>query len=93
MIAVNLLLASLSALAVTAQGGGKKKSGYDDIPQFGGPRSAGANLKEDNEIRKSFFRIEGIDEALKLWFGWKGDPNKKYGFSFGLVGTAGIIAH
>jgi porin len=72
------------ALPAVAEEESQTKSGYEDVPQFGGPSSVGANLKEDNEIRKPFFRIEGIDNALKPWFDWKGDLNKKYGFSFGL---------
>ena len=84
LIAVKLLIASVFAVATVAQESGETKSGYEDVPQFGGPSSVGANLKEDNEIRKPFFRLEGIDKALKPWFDWKGDLNKKYGFSFGL---------
>ena len=83
-VAVKLLLASVFAVAIFAQESGETKSGYEDVPQFGGPSSVGANLKEDNEIRKPFFRLEGIDKALKPWFDWKGNLNNKYGFSFGL---------
>ena len=66
------------ALPAVAQEESQTKSGYEDVPQFGGPSSVGANLKEDNEIRKPFFRLEGIDKALKPWFDWKGSLNKKF---------------
>ena len=64
------------------------KSDYGDVPQFGGPSSVGGNLKEDDEVRKPWFRIEGIDKTLKPWFDWKGRLNKNYGLSFGLDYTA-----
>lgn len=66
----------------------KTTSSYEDVPQFGGPGSVGADLKEDDEVTKPWFRIEGIDNALKPWFDWKGDLNKKYRLSLGLDYTA-----
>ena len=70
VLAIHLLFASILAVAVTAQEGDKTKSGYEDISQFGGRSSVGANLKEDDEIRKPLFRIEGINNALKPCFDW-----------------------
>jgi len=84
VLACVILLLLVSTPPVAAQEDTKSKSGYDDIPQFGGPSSVGANLKEDNEYREPLFRIEGIDNSLKPWFDWKGDLNKKFGLSFGL---------
>ena len=66
----------------------KYKSGYEDIPQFGGPNSVGAQLEEDNEEKVPLLRIPVIDQALKPWFDWKGNLNKNYGLSFGLDYTA-----
>jgi hypothetical protein len=66
----------------------RSKSGFEDVPQFGGPNSVGATLSEDDEVSKPWFRLEGIDKALKPWFDWKGRLNKNYGLSFGLDYTA-----
>jgi hypothetical protein len=70
MLAIDLLFSSVLEVAVAAQEGDKTKSGYDDISQFGGPSSVGANLKEADEIKTPFHRLENIDNALKPWFGW-----------------------
>ena len=48
----------------------------------------GGNLREDDEVRKPWFRLEGIDQAVKPWFDWKGHLNKDHGLSFGLDYTA-----
>jgi porin len=61
----------------------KTKSGYEDVPQFGGPSSTGAQLEENDEVREPLLRFPGIDKALKPWFDFKANLNKKHGFSFG----------
>lgn len=71
------------SLPAGAQEESQTKSGFEDVPQFGGPSSVGAILREDNEVRKPFFRLEGIDNALKPYFAWKGNLNEKYGLSIG----------
>jgi porin len=87
LVCTVLVLIAL-ALPATAKEDSKTKSGYEDVPQFGGPGSVGSVLKEDDELRKPWFRLEGINKALKTWFDWKGRLNKNYGFSFGLDYTA-----
>jgi porin len=63
----------------------KYKSGYEDVPQFGGPSSAGAQLEEDNRVpEKPVFRFDGLQRALKPYYGFKEGLNKNYGLSFGL---------
>jgi len=76
------------ALPVAAQEASQTKSGFEDVPQFGGPSSVGGSLREDDEVRKPWFRLEGVDRALQPWFDWKGGLNKDYGLSFGLDYTA-----
>jgi porin len=81
-------LTGTMALPVTAKEDSKTKSGYEDVPQFGGPSSTGAQLEEDNAVAVSLLRFPAIDKALKPWYDWKGRLNKNYGFSFGLDYTA-----
>jgi porin len=64
------------------------KSGYGDVPQFGGPGSVGDTLKEDDKTSKPWFRLESVDRFLSPWFDWKGAMNKNYGLSLGLDYTA-----
>jgi len=66
----------------------KYKSGFAEIPQFGGPSSVGAQLEEDNVEKVPLLRFPAIDRALTPWFDWKGDLNENYGLSFGLDYTA-----
>ncbi len=37
-----------------AQEASKTKSGYEDVPQFGGPGSVVSDLKEDDEVRDPY---------------------------------------
>ncbi len=60
------------------------KSGYEDVPQFGGPSSVGAELEEADEIKEPLLRLAVIDRSLKPWFDMKDRINKKLGLSFGL---------
>ena len=83
ILAFIALIVALS-LPVSAQDESKSKSGFEDVPQFGGPSSVGGSLREDDEVKKPWFRLEGIDRALTPWFDWKGRLNKNYGISFGL---------
>jgi len=76
------------ALPATAQENLKTKSGYDHVPQFGGPSSTGAQLEEDNAVTVPLLRFPSIDKALKPWFDWKGRLNEDHGLSFGLDYTA-----
>jgi hypothetical protein len=53
---------------VAGQEQSSTRSGFDDVPQFGGPGSVGSNLKEEDEIRKPICRLKSVDKALKPWF-------------------------
>jgi porin len=79
-------------LPAAAQEESQTKSGYEDVPQFGGPSSTGAQLEEDNRVRVPLLRLPVIDRALKPWFDWKGSLNENYGLSFGLDYTALVQA-
>jgi porin len=64
------------------------KSGYEDIPEFGGPSSTGTQLRMDDAVKEPAFRLPGFDRFLKPWFDWKGRVNEKLGLAFGLNYTA-----
>jgi porin len=87
LVCTVLVLIAL-ALPAAAKEGSKTKSGYEDVPQFGGPSSTGAQLEEDNAVTVPLLRFPAIDKALKPWFDWKGRLNNNYGFSFGFDYTA-----
>lgn len=60
------------------------KSGYEEVPQFGGPSSVGAELQETDEVKEPFFRFPKIDQTLKPWFDLKERINRRLGLQFGL---------
>jgi porin len=83
-ILVIMALTTILFLPVFGQEGSNTKSGYEDVPQFGGPNSVGGILIEDDAVRKPWFRLESVDRVLQPWFDWKEGLNRDYGLSFGL---------
>ena len=81
---VIMALTAILFLPVFGQEGSNTKSGYEDVPQFGGPNSVGGILIEDDAVRKPWFRLESVDRVLQPWFDWKEGLNRDYGLSFGL---------
>jgi len=66
----------------------QSRSGYSDVPEFGGPSSVGAGLRQDDETKAGLIRLNFLDRALKPWFDFKGRVNKRIGLAFGLDYTA-----
>ena len=83
MMCAIVMLVFLAAPA-TAQEDGKSRSGYEDIPRFGGPSSVGAQLEEDSKAPEApVFRFDGLQRGLKPYFDFKERLNKDRGLSFG----------
>jgi porin len=86
--AAMLLVALLSGKTALAQESGqvqKSQSGYENVPDFGGPNSVGGTLKED-DIQGSEF--EGFKNFFEPYFGFKKRMNKEYGLAFSFDYTA-----
>jgi porin len=60
------------------------KSGYDDLPEFGGPDGVSQSLKRDDEERESTFQFDGLQRGLKPYFDWKRRINDEHGVALGL---------
>ena len=75
-----VLLISTGLNPVVAEQSG---SSFDDVPQFGGPSSVGAELRDDATDKKPAFRFESIDNFLQPYFDFKTRTNKDHGFAFG----------
>jgi len=78
--AIVLLGAILSSHAL---GQVETKSGYEDLPEFGGPEGVSQSLKRDDEKRESTFQFDGMQRGLKPYFDWKRRMNDEHGVSFG----------
>jgi porin len=79
-----LMLISIfsSGQLVLAQESGqvqRLRSGYDNVPEFGGPNSVGRTLKED-DVEGS--ELEGFKKFFEPYFGFKEWMNKEYGLAF-----------
>jgi porin len=60
------------------------QSGYDDLPEFGGPEGVSQSLKRDDEEHESTFQFDGLQRALKPYFDWKRRIHDEHGVSLGL---------
>jgi porin len=60
------------------------QSGYNDVPEFGGPEGVSQSLKRDDEKRVSTFQFDGLQRGLKPYFDWKRRINDEHGVSLGL---------
>ena len=60
------------------------RSGFENVPQFGGSNSVGTTLRKDNAVKEeTVFRFEGIQRGLKPYFDWKGRIKEQHGLAFG----------
>ncbi len=60
------------------------KSGFADLPSFGGPGSVGETLMEGDALTDPIYRWEGLERALQPWFGFKAGLHEKHALSLGL---------
>ena len=68
----------------TDESGAQVKSGYEDIPQFGGPSSVGAELEEDHGIKEALIEFPALDQALRSLNDAKEQIDRAVGLQFGL---------
>ena len=58
-------------------------SGYENVPQFGGPNSVGGQVKSDDEVRKTPYWFEGLSQTVQPYYDFKARVQKNHGLSFG----------
>ena len=59
------------------------QSGYEDLPQFGGPESVTAELKRNDAERESIYQFDGLQRNLAPYFDWKRRQQDENGFAMG----------
>ena len=61
----------------------QSQSGFHDIVEFGGPEGVGNRLRENDAIRESSYRFEGMQNLLAPYFAWKRRVKEERGVAFG----------
>ena len=64
------------------------KSGYQEMQEFGGPSSVTGVLKEDDTVKQTLFRFDGMRQVFKPYFDFKAKLKSDFGLSLGADYTA-----
>jgi len=59
------------------------QSGYEDVPEFGGPESVTSQLKRNDETREGTYQFDTLQRAWSPYFDWKRQLNDDQGISMG----------
>ncbi len=59
------------------------QSGYEDIPEFGGPEAVSTQLKKNDEEHEFVYQFDSIQRGLAPYFDWKRSVNDEHGLSMG----------
>ena len=59
------------------------QSGYEDIPEFGGPEAVSSQLKKNDEDREFVYQFDGLQRGFAPYFDWKRSVNDDHGLSMG----------
>ena len=59
------------------------QSGYEDIPEFGGPDSVGNELKRNDAEREARYQFDGLQRTFGPYFDWKRRVKEERGLSIG----------
>jgi porin len=82
---VGLFVSICSSVAASAESS-ESQSGYERIPQFGGPDSVSGQLRENDERRTPRHDSAVVQNAWKPYFDWKRELQDNYGLAFGFNG-------
>ena len=72
-----------TARSATEHGAPMSQSGYDKLPEFGGPESVSRQLKSADQEREALYRFDGLQRYLKPYFDWKRRLNDEHGVALG----------
>ena len=59
------------------------QSGYEEVPQFGGPKSVGDQVKSDDEVKKTPYWFKGLSQTAQPYYDFKARVQNNYGLAFG----------
>ena len=84
--AISIPLMALLVLGTVAPVFGQQtesRSGYEEVPQFGGPKSVGGQVKSDAEVKKTPYWFKGFSQTFQPYYDFKARVQQNYGLSFG----------
>ena len=55
---------------------------YEEIARFGGPRSVGGQLAEDNDVNTQRFRLQRLQDQFEPWYQFKRRIHREIGLQF-----------
>jgi len=79
----SMLGITLASAPAQAQDSTRYKSGYGDIPEFGGPDGPARSVKDADEDKQSVYTFSILQRALAPYFDFKKRANDNHGISFG----------
>ncbi len=59
------------------------QSGYEDLPEFGGPEGVTSELKRNDADREAIYQFDGLQRNLAGYFDWKRSVQDDNGFAMG----------
>jgi porin len=59
------------------------QSGYEDLPEFGGPESVTSELKRNDADREAIYQFDGLQRNLAPYFDWKRRTRDENGLALG----------
>ena len=83
LLALLLVQPSLGQESGTEEDSGSQ-SGYDDLPEFGGPESVSNELKRNDAEHESTFQFDTVQRALAPYFDWKRKIQDDNGVALGV---------
>jgi len=66
-----------------AQSRGASQSGYDKLPQFGGPDGVSGQLIRNDAERESMYEWKAPQRWFRPWYNWKGNVKNNQGIALG----------
>jgi porin len=86
-----LVIASMLTLTAYGQEADEDKndikevtqSGYEDLPEFGGPESVTSELKRNDADREAIYQFDGLQRNFAGYFDWKRRVQDDNGFAMG----------
>jgi len=83
VFSVSIAYAADETQKAGAQTRGVSQSGYDKLPQFGGPDGVSGELINNDTERESIYEWKAPQRWFRPWYNWKGNLKANHGVALG----------